>query len=225
VAGIMPGMIGIDEWRIQTVLFSSWSLFALLGLHLRFRKALKRNMSNVDKYSEKKTDDKATHGYDALGYLTYAIVLVFIMLLNAMGRTSFYDAPYSTDSILSARWGSRVLVIVSAVMVLEAVVLAVVVRFQPQLARRERIYDLVQLNTENQNKLNGNKTTMQPVPATPTGGTGLSDTDKGNLLEDIDPYLIPSFLFNVVILGFGSVMVKVLVFAGLSNADALSTWS
>ena len=40
VAGIMPGSVGIDEWRIQTVLFSSWTLFALLGLHLRFRKSL-----------------------------------------------------------------------------------------------------------------------------------------------------------------------------------------
>lgn len=205
VAGIMPGMIGIDEWRIQTVLFSSWTLFALLGLHLRFRKALKRNMT--------KLIIEECHGYDALGYLTFAIVLVFMMLLNAMGRTSFYDAPYATSSIISARWASRVLVIVAAVMVLEAVVLAVVVRVWPGLAKRERVEELEQLNTLNREKQNL-EPTEQP----------LTDEEKGELLEDIDPHLIPSFLFNIVILGFGSVMVKILVFSGLSNVHALSNW-
>jgi len=215
VAGIMPGMIGIDEWRIQTVLFSSWSLFALLGLHLRFRKALKRNMSNVLKISangDSATDDDSTHGYDALGYLTYAIVIVFIMLLNAMGRTSFYGASYGTPSISSARWGSRTLVIVSAVLVLEAVVLAVVVRCLPHLAQREKIEELATLR----NRIN--KDANNAEKPTPT----LDDNQRGQLLEDIDPHLRWSFIFNIVIIGFGSVMVKVLVFAGLSDTHALS---
>ena len=214
VAGIMPGMLGIDEWRIQTVLFASWTLFALLGLHLRFRKALKRNMSNVLKSED--GNAKATHGFDALGYLTYAIVLVFMMLLNAMGRTSFYDAPFITPAISSARWASRVLVIVSAAMVLEAIVLAVVMRVWPALAQREKIEELEKLN-------NTNKVAMKKDPGNVE--VKLSDDERGQLLEEIDPYLIPSFVFNVLILGFGSVMVKILVFAGLSDTNALTTWT
>ncbi|KAJ1469871.1 hypothetical protein T484DRAFT_1981343, partial [Baffinella frigidus] len=37
VAGMVPGAIGVDEWRVQTVLFSSWTLFALLGLRALLR--------------------------------------------------------------------------------------------------------------------------------------------------------------------------------------------
>ena len=231
VASIMPGMIGIDEWRVQTVLFSSWTLFALLGLHLRFRKELKRNMSSelkergrTQKIAPQRADDdettQPTYGYDALGYLTYAIVVVFMLLINAMGRTQFYDAPHITPAITSARWAARVLMIVSGVMVLEAVVLATVLRFWPSLGKREMVEDLEVLNRANQEAQG-----VKPEAVTMLGTAEDDDNKKGQLLEDIDPNLRWSFAFNILIIGFGSVMVKILVFAGLSNGNALSHWS
>jgi hypothetical protein len=213
VAGIMPGTIGIDEWRVQTVLFASWALFALLGLHLRFRKALKRNALKDSLLGEKAPANE--YGTDALGYLTFAIMLVFMMLINAMGRTQFYDAPYATPEITYARWAARVLTIVAAVMVLEAIVLAVVVRFFPSIAEEEGKSELSALKQLDHNE----DASEQPGEPEKTHST------REHILESVDPNLVPSFILNILIIGSGSVMVKVLIFAGLVNVDALSHWA
>jgi hypothetical protein len=196
VACMMPGSIGIDEWRIQTVLFSSWTLFALLGLHLRFRKSLVTDARTpVDQTDNKESTESEilsipdTRGLDALGYLTYAIVLVFAMLINAMGSQTFTDPPYATTRITQARWGARVFIIVSAVLVFETIIKSVRMRFF--------------------------------TPSAPYGTIAISSSD---VRTSQAWFILPSFIGNALILVFGSFLVKVLVFSGLSDVNGLSTW-
>jgi hypothetical protein len=195
VAAIMPGGVGIDEWRIQTMLFSSWTLFALLGLHLRFRKSLSSNdiLNKDEKKATGGTDDEEIpiidsldkQGLDALGYLTYAIFLVFMMLINATGSILFYDPPYATSRITQTRWGGRVIIIVSAVLVFETLLTTLRVRFKPDWK----------------------------FPATPfDGGAG-------------PKYMFPAFIGNMLLIGFGSFLVKILLFTGLSDVNGLSSWA
>jgi hypothetical protein len=203
VAGIMPGVIGVDEWRIQTVLFASWTLYALLGLQIRFRDALKHNASDTQTSGAEtvaSSDEKLTdHGYDALGYLTYAIVLVFAMLVNAMGRTTFAEPPYITESIKTTRQSGRVLLILSSVVVFEAVATAVIMRWNARTKQGKRLKHLVLLKSIADEQNN-------------------TEVD----VDDVDAQLIPWFFFNVVVIGAGVVLVKVLLFFGLTNVNALS---
>jgi hypothetical protein len=192
VASIIPGVVGIDEWRIQSILFSSWTLFALLGLHLRFRNSLLIDGQTstpttaavksigVDTSAKPLSSVAAedSRGLDALGYLTYAIIIVYAMLINAIGSACFFDAPYDTPRITQARWGARVLVIVCATLVTETVYITAHMRFFP---------------------------------------------------EFLVPFLqgwavIPAYLSNVTIIVFGSFLVKILIFSGLSDVNGLSSW-
>ena len=145
VSGIMPGAIGIDEWRIQTILFASWTLFALLGLHLRFRKSLEKShihqVEEVDPVQNpnaivpvndpEKQEIDIEHGLDALGYLTYAIVVVYFMLCNALWPVIFYDSPWASDRVLDCRYGTRILFVVCGVFVIETIFKTIGLRVSP----------------------------------------------------------------------------------------------
>lgn len=140
VACMMPGAIGVDEWRVQTVLFSSWTLFALLGLHLRFRKSLNwdnfhknRNLSSMNDSQKAALDERAQGGVDALGFLTYAIFMVYLMLLNAMGSNMFYYSPWATARVVQCRCGAQVIVVVASGLVVETIVQSIRIRFFSRL--------------------------------------------------------------------------------------------
>jgi uncharacterized membrane protein len=45
---------------------------------------------------------------------------------------------------------------------------------------------------------------------------------EGKVVQD--QWMVPSFLMNMMIIAFGSVVVKILVFAGLSDVNALTSW-
>ena len=130
IASAMPGAIGLDEWRIQTVLFSSWALFALLGLHLRFCCSIED--PGEDKTPTEQTTDNGRHGYDAIGYLTYAIVVMYVMLFNALSTVIWYNAPFATEQIALCRSGARNLFIISGVFVLETVIKSFGMRFRTE---------------------------------------------------------------------------------------------
>jgi hypothetical protein len=186
VAGMMPGAIGIDEWRVQTVLFSSWTLFALLGLHLRYRKTL-QSVEEVEEEvpdaagGKQATDDSHIDrkGLDALGYLTYALLMVFAMLLNAIGSNTFEDPPYATERIIQCRWSVRVLVAVTGFLVFETLAQTIKIRFWPVTSEKSRKSEW---------------------------------------------WMVPPFIENMLIIAIGSLMVNILMFAGLSDVNALSTW-
>ena len=191
VAGIMPGSVGIDEWRIQTVLFSSWTLFALLGLHLRFRKSLDIHYVAHMKPQPDKDPDLPTGetnppvptvkhktGLDAIGYLTYAIIVVYIMLINALQPVIFYTPPYATTPVMQSRWGARVLFVVAGCFVLETIIKSFQMRFFPHaIPRKSDVF--------------------------------------GPTVE---------FVGNFLFVAFGSFLVKVFLFIGISNVNALTSW-
>jgi hypothetical protein len=181
VAGMMPGAIGIDEWRVQTVLFSSWTLFALLGLHLRYRKTLQSVEVPSAVEGKQATDDSHidAKGLDALGYLTYALIMVYAMLLNAIGSNTFEDPPYATERIIQCRWGVRVLVAVTGFLVFETLAQTIKIRFWPATGDNKRKSEW---------------------------------------------WMVPPFIENMLIIATGSLMVNILMFAGLSDVNALSTW-
>jgi hypothetical protein len=182
VAGMMPGSSGIDEWRVQTVLFSSWTLFALLGLHLRYRKTLQNINTNGDPLTTDANID--VRGLDALGYLMYAILMVYIMLINAIGSDVFSDPPYTTDRIRQCRWGVRVLVVVAGFLVAETLVHTLKIRFWANWKEGEA---------------------TNPVKVS-------------NYL------MLPPFVANWLVIAFGSFTANILMFSGLSDVNALSTW-
>jgi hypothetical protein len=169
---------------VQTLLLSSWTLFALLGLHLRYRKSLQRMGTKALLESEDTHID--TNGLDALGYLMYAIIMVFAMLVNAMGDDIFEDAPFMTHRIRQCRWGIRVLLAVSGVLVFETLIKTAKVRFWP------------------------NK------PTTKNAGYEIVTASAD--------WVLPAFISNLIIIGVGSLLVNILMFAGLSDVNALSSW-
>ncbi|KAJ1482385.1 hypothetical protein T484DRAFT_1747599 [Baffinella frigidus] len=139
VATMMPGAIGIDQWRVQTAFFAAWAVFALLGLHLRFRKSLSKtdnhqvitDVSAAGVVEEKVLSIGKSHGrpgLDALGYLTYAIILAYLLLIHALGVNTFYDAPYATPSVTQSRWGARLIVMVTGIIVLETLFKSIAMR-------------------------------------------------------------------------------------------------
>jgi hypothetical protein len=187
VASSVPGTIGIDEWRIQTLLFSSWTLFALIGLHLRFRKALIFGNTVSAEGTEANYDVTNSRGVDALGYLTYAIVLVFVMLLNAMGTSIFEDLSFSTPRIDQSRVGARIIIVVITVLVVETIYKSIKERFFP-------------------------------------GEAKVKTGDIKKIVGIVEEHILPAFLANMLILIFGSFLIKVLIFSGLSDVNGLSTW-
>jgi hypothetical protein len=193
VAGIIPGAVGMDEWRVQTVLFSSWILFALLGLHLRYRKAL-QSATTQDIITDDSDVDPI--GLDALGYLTYAIVMTYMMLVNAVGMSSFADTPFFTDRIRQCRWGVRILVILAGLLVLETVVKTLKLRFSSK----------------------------DPEPTKPKNSDS-KDTKSSDAPPESKMWILPPFLANLFIIGFGSLLVNILIFSGLSDVNSLTTWS
>jgi hypothetical protein len=188
VASSVPGTIGIDEWRIQTLLFSSWTLFALLGLHIRFRKSLVNDVRVEGEPVDPKHEYGDPRGLDALGYLTYAIVVVFAMLMNAMGTSIFEDLSYATPRITQSRLGARFIIVVICVLVVETLFKSIKMRFFPAY--------------------------VAPGQTTPTNSP---ETTKKEYM------ILPSFLANMTILAFGSFLVKVLIFSGVSDVNGLST--
>lgn len=183
VAGIMPGSSGIDEWRVQTVLFSSWSLFALLGLHMRYRKTIQDGHTLL--YVTSDDSSAPEDGLDALGYLMYAILMVFVMLMNAIGSEIYQETSYTTDRIRLCRWGVRLLVAVSGSLVIETLIRTIKIRFW-QHKKKE---------------------------------------DQDDAIKVVDPYwMLAPFIANVLILGFGSFFVNILMFSGISDVNELSMW-
>ena len=182
IAGIMPGAIGFDEWRVQTLVFASWALFALLGLHLRWCCSMKLSgESTLNKAENPTSPEEYEFGnFDAVGYLTYAIVVVYAMLFNVLAPVIWYDSPYATEQVSLCRAGARALFVVSGVFVLETVAKSCVMKF---LAKR--FVDF----TQNANM---------------------------NLW---------GFGFNLCYITFGSFLVKILLFSGISNVNGLTEWS
>ena len=123
VSAMMPGAQGIDAWRVQTVLFSSWVLFTLLDLQLRYRKIIEPVAI---------VHNPHINGMDGLGYLTYAIVLVYVMNLNALGASTFYVAPYHTHSVKLCRIGVWIIVLVTSCIILETLIKVLTLRFLDQ---------------------------------------------------------------------------------------------
>lgn len=196
VSGIMPGAIGIDEWRIQTILFASWTLFALLGLHLRFRKSLEKshiyrvdepvgpvnNPNGIDpnnpESKEHRQEIGIEHGLDALGYLTYAIVVVYFMLCNALWPVIFYDSPWASDRVMDCRYGTRILFVVCGFFVIETIFKTIEMRVFPHWVK----------------------------PA----------------VESINTLFVSSLVVNLLYIIVGSFLVKVFLFVGMVDVNQLS---
>ena len=124
VSTMMPSATGIDAWRVQTVFFGSWTLYTLLGLHLRYRKSLSGENAGQPDFED------AVPGIDGLGCLTHAIVLVSLLTLNALGENTFNDAPYATAAFTQSRWGKRLIILVAAVFLFETLVKSITIRMK-----------------------------------------------------------------------------------------------
>ena len=190
VSTMLPGANGIDTWRVQTVFFGSGVLFTLMGLHLRYRKSL--CCADGDQ-TELKSD---VSGLDGLGYITYAIILAFVMTLNALGGNTFYDTHYETTAITQCRWGRRIILFVTAMLILEAVIKSIIMR--------------VKQFPSSDNKV-----------ATMYNGMGAKVKEYRTMIEDTTG-MMPSFIGNVVITIVGSFLVKVIIFAGIVNVNNLT---
>jgi hypothetical protein len=184
VAGMMPGSSGIDEWRVQTVLFSAWTLFALLGLHTRYRKTIQDRDTTSQLTNEKSFVPE--DGLDAMGYLMYATIMVYIMLLNAIGTDAIQQPSYITTRIRQCRWGVFILLFVSGALVLETFIKTIRMRF------------------------------WRPK------GQAAQNAEQENVHEY---WMIPPFIWNLIIVGIGSFLVNILLFSGISDVNELSIWS
>jgi hypothetical protein len=117
-------------------------------------------------------------GLDAIGYLTYAIIVVYIMLINALQPVIFYTPPYATTPVMQSRWGARVLFVVAGCFVLETIIKSFQMRFFPHaIPRKSDVF--------------------------------------GPTVE---------FVGNFLFVAFGSFLVKVFLFIGISNVNALTSW-
>ena len=118
------------------------------------------------------------HGFDAIGYLTYAIVVMYVMLFNALSPVIFIDAPFATEQISLCRAGARALFVITGVFVLETMMKSFGMRFRDNLQ-------------------------------------GFIPELNMNIL---------GFVFNLCYIICGSILVKILLFSGISNVNGLSAW-
>jgi hypothetical protein len=207
VAGMMPASNGIDEWRVQSVLFSSWSLFALLGLYIRFRRTLTANAVHKQRENDTVAGTAApqavepetspqSDGLDAIGYLSYAILLSFIMLVHALGNI-FYSPGYFPPSVKLARAGVDFIVLVAAILVAENLIRSISLRFGSKMNNNERFKRFV------------------------TEGHVADLVRNGS---DFAAQKVPSFIANMMLIFVGSVTVKCLLYASITNVNGLSEW-
>lgn len=186
VSTLMPGAQGIDTWRVQTVFFGSGVLFTLFGLHQRYRKSL-CCIDGID--TEIKSE---VSGLDGLGYITYAIILAFLLTLNALGGDTFWDIPYGTSAITQCLWGRRIILIVTGLLVIETLV--------------KTIMDRIKNIPSNADLVKEYRVKVKEYRDSIEGKTGL----------------LPSFIGNLLITIVGSFLVKIIIFAGLVNVNNLT---
>ena len=88
--------------------------------------------AHINTESSKTTDSQThqeRHGLDAIGYITYAIVQVYVMLFNALSPVVWYESPYATKQVALCRSGSRGRFVISGVFVIETVINSLIMRF------------------------------------------------------------------------------------------------
>lgn len=184
VCAMLPGNNGLDSWRVQAVLYGSYTFYALLALHMRYEDA-------IETHDEGKTDKGAK---DALGYLTWAIVVCFFMIVNAFGTAVFYQPGYYTTRIAQAKVGAGFIVVIGAYLVGETLLRTVI------LSGAASARDIAKRFASSAN---------------PTG-FGL---DEASLQQ----YMMLFTTF--VVWGLGSILPKILLFAGVSDVNSLSIYS
>jgi hypothetical protein len=187
VATMMPAANGVDAWRVQTVLFGSWVFFTLMGLHLFYRKSL--DCADVQEHGF----GAQVCGVDGLAYLTYAIVLSFIMTLNAMGGNTWHNPEYATYAVIASRQSARIIVLTACLLLLETLIKSIITRVKHS-----------RLTSETYNQV------------------GERVQDYRDSIKENSGGLLPSFIANVVVIAVGAFLVKIVAFAGLVNVNALS---
>lgn len=265
VTGMLPGAVGKDEWRVQTVLFASWTLFALMGLHLRYRKTLFLTAEDLNILNIRNKEIKTTRtagedgqkntnryeiqdeGLDAIGYLTYAILMVFVMVVNALGTTSLSAPTYATSSIGWCRMGVLTIVVLMASLVVEILLKTFTMRFMksnkfgvgetvtnkfkqmfPKKDKNITIPDgggdaqgddsgrtLLPERSTRDSQDSGSGRDLSMISEEPLGPKDFEHHEKGQVI---------SYISNLLIIAFGSFLAKCVLFTGIANVNALSSY-
>jgi hypothetical protein len=96
VATILPASDGIEQWRLQTVLFAIYVFFSITGLIERWIRLTEDSNSDVAYQTDGKSGENITHMRNAQTYLVYAAVMCCAAIWNAMMRETITDVPFYT---------------------------------------------------------------------------------------------------------------------------------
>jgi hypothetical protein len=115
VATILPASDGIEQWRLQTVLFAIYVFFSITGLIERWIRLTEDSNSDVAyknngivnrndfdgngdpvNFRDEQVLSNITHMRNAQTYLVYAAVMCCAAIWNAMMRETITDVPFYT---------------------------------------------------------------------------------------------------------------------------------
>lgn len=105
---LLQGNAGMDQWRLQTVIFASWAFFAFYGVFYRFKEAHDRRCNTKKTQGESINDNERLAATNALAFISFGMVIVYIQTILALGTRILFSSgrfPYFTDALNTMKVG------------------------------------------------------------------------------------------------------------------------
>jgi hypothetical protein len=108
---LLQGNSGMDQWRLQTVMFASWAFFAFYGVFYRFKETYDRR--RVEK-STVNYENERLAATNALSFISLGIIVIYVQVILALGTRILFSSqrfPYFTDSLNTMKVGQFLLLL------------------------------------------------------------------------------------------------------------------
>lgn len=108
ISTLLQGNAGMDQWRLQTIFFTSWAFFALYGMFYRFVETYLKRESQKAKASAENHEDEKLACVNAIAFIAFSMVVVFIQTVLALGTRIIFSSgrfPYFSDALNTMKVG------------------------------------------------------------------------------------------------------------------------
>ena len=107
ISTLLQGNAGMDQWRLQTIFFTSWAFFALYGMFYRFVETYWKRKSETQKQNKNHEDEKLAC-VNAIAFIAFSMIVVFIQTVLALGTRIIFSSgrfPYFSDALNTMKVG------------------------------------------------------------------------------------------------------------------------
>lgn len=107
---LLQGNSGMDQWRLQTVVFASWAFFAFYGIFYRFKEAYDRRRltKTATDNNPQAYENERLAATNALAFISLGMIVVYIQAILAIGTRILFSSqrfPYFTDALNTMKVG------------------------------------------------------------------------------------------------------------------------